>query len=207
MIVEDRAHKSLDLNPRRHPRGASYPDKSQKHVAKYMWDVALLSNSEMHFIQDVPRLLGGGDYANLGHAKGGSAILLADGFRENNLTGKIYSVDLFPRNKLLRIATQELARFKVTQWIELCSGNTDEWAFKLQDKQFTFLFIDADHTYQAVKRDFENWNSLVKPGGCVSFHDTNQEFSHRAIEETVALMWPELKEYHIDRIRTFQKPL
>jgi len=172
-----------------------------------MWDVALLSNSEMHFIQDVPRLLGGGDYANLGHAKGGSAILLADGFRENNLTGKIYSVDLFPRNKLLRIATQELARFKVTQWIELCSGNTDEWAFKLQDKQFTFLFIDADHTYQAVKRDFENWNSLVKPGGCVSFHDTNQEFSHRAIEETVALMWPELKEYHIDRIRTFQKPL
>jgi len=171
-----------------------------------MFGVALLSDSEMHYLQDIPRILGDGDYANLGHSRGGSAILLADGMRENLVNGKVYSVDLFPGAKWRRIADREMMRFKVNSFIEICPGSTDEWAVKLADKQFNFLFIDADHTYEAVKRDFENWGPLVKSGGWVCFHDTNQDFSHRAIEETVARSWEEQKDYHIDRIRTFKKP-
>jgi predicted O-methyltransferase YrrM len=34
-----------------------------------------------------------------------------------------------------------------------------------------FLFIDGDHTYQGVKRDFELYSPLVRPDGVIAFHD------------------------------------
>ena len=33
------------------------------------------------------------------------------------------------------------------------------------------LHIDADHRYASVKRDFNLFEPLVRPGGCVMFHD------------------------------------
>ena len=107
MIKEDRSHRSHRLNPRRWPEGRSYVNNLNSDVAARLQDVALLSPSEMQFLQDVPRLLGGGDYANLGHARGGSAILMADCMREVVLDAQIYSVDLFPRaSKLLSQAVE-----------------------------------------------------------------------------------------------------
>ncbi len=34
-----------------------------------------------------------------------------------------------------------------------------------------FLFLDGDHSYEGIKNDFENYISLVNPGGLVAFHD------------------------------------
>jgi predicted O-methyltransferase YrrM len=34
-----------------------------------------------------------------------------------------------------------------------------------------FLFIDGDHSYSGVKRDFELYSPLVRPGGLIAFHD------------------------------------
>lgn len=34
-----------------------------------------------------------------------------------------------------------------------------------------FLFIDGDHTYEGVKKDFEIYSPLVKEGGIIAFHD------------------------------------
>jgi predicted O-methyltransferase YrrM len=34
-----------------------------------------------------------------------------------------------------------------------------------------FLFIDGDHTYEGVKKDFELYSPLVRRGGIVAFHD------------------------------------
>jgi predicted O-methyltransferase YrrM len=34
-----------------------------------------------------------------------------------------------------------------------------------------FLFIDGDHSYEGVKRDFEMYGPLVNPGGLIAFHD------------------------------------
>jgi predicted O-methyltransferase YrrM len=37
-----------------------------------------------------------------------------------------------------------------------------------------FLFIDGDHTYDGVRRDFEDYGPLVRPGGLIGFHDIAQ---------------------------------
>ena len=41
----------------------------------------------------------------------------------------------------------------------------------LNKKRIDFLFIDGDHTYDGVKRDFNMYSSLVREGGIIAFHD------------------------------------
>ena len=42
------------------------------------------------------------------------------------------------------------------------------------NEQIDFLFIDGDHTYEGVKRDYEMYSPLVRKGGIVAFHDIGQ---------------------------------
>jgi len=41
----------------------------------------------------------------------------------------------------------------------------------LNGRAIDFLFIDADHSYEGVKKDFEMYSPLVKGGGIIAFHD------------------------------------
>jgi len=41
----------------------------------------------------------------------------------------------------------------------------------LNGEPLDFLFIDGDHTYEGVKRDFEMYSPLVRNGGIIAFHD------------------------------------
>ncbi|MHA1582872.1 MAG: CmcI family methyltransferase [Candidatus Baldrarchaeia archaeon] len=41
----------------------------------------------------------------------------------------------------------------------------------LQGSKFDFLFIDGDHSYEGVKRDFEAYSPLVGKDGIIAFHD------------------------------------
>jgi predicted O-methyltransferase YrrM len=44
-------------------------------------------------------------------------------------------------------------------------------ASQIGENKLDFLFIDGDHRYEGVKRDFECYSSLVKKGGIIAFHD------------------------------------
>lgn len=46
-------------------------------------------------------------------------------------------------------------------------------ADKVPDEYLDFCFIDADHTYQAVKEDLAAWYPKVKRGGLICGHDYN----------------------------------
>lgn len=55
-----------------------------------------------------------------------------------------------------------------------------------------FLFIDGDHSYEGVRRDFLDYGPLVRPGGLVAFHDIR---SHSAgLGGEVPRFWAEIRE-------------
>jgi cephalosporin hydroxylase len=54
-----------------------------------------------------------------------------------------------------------------------------------------FLYIDGDHSYEGVRRDFELYSPLVRPGGIVAFHDIGA-----AAVPGVRRFWNELTSVH-----------
>lgn len=51
---------------------------------------------------------------------------------------------------------------------------TDDAAPLLKDVKIDFLFIDADHSYEQVKKDFDNFSKYVINGtGYIFLHDTH----------------------------------
>ncbi len=56
-----------------------------------------------------------------------------------------------------------------------------------------FLFIDSDHTYEAVKKDFELYWPLVRQGGVIAFHDI-VKYPPGTTDQEVNEFWTEIKE-------------
>ena len=55
------------------------------------------------------------------------------------------------------------------------------------------LFIDGDHSLEGVKKDFEIFKELVRPGGMVAFHDIVDTPHHREQGCLVGEFWNSIK--------------
>jgi predicted O-methyltransferase YrrM len=128
----------------------------------------------------------------IGTARGGNLFLLSRAAVENAL---LISLDLpagrygggYPRWKTL-----VYRRFlRPSQRARFVRGNShDQACLKsveslLQGQPIDLLFIDGDHAYEGVKRDYEMYSGLVRAGGLIAFHDV----AHH----------PERLECHVDR--------
>ncbi len=60
------------------------------------------------------------------------------------------------------------------------------------EQPLDFLFIDGDHTYEGVKRDFNLYSPLVRPGGLIALHDIMERPTQPDIE--VFRFWDEIRE-------------
>lgn len=60
-----------------------------------------------------------------------------------------------------------------------------------------FLFIDGDHSYEGVKRDFLDYGPLVRPGGIIAFHDIVYHFA--GLGGDVSRFWAEISQEHHGR--------
>jgi len=64
----------------------------------------------------------------------------------------------------------------------------------LGGRSVDFLFVDGDHRYESVRRDFDLYEPMVRPGGMVAFHDISP--CTTADTEGTAAFWAELKQRH-----------
>jgi predicted O-methyltransferase YrrM len=67
----------------------------------------------------------------------------------------------------------------------------------LKDNKVDFLFIDADHSYEGVKKDFEMYSPLVRKGGIIAFHDIIPDYYAKLEIKpvfSVYKFWNEVKE-------------
>jgi len=60
-------------------------------------------------------------------------------------------------------------------------NDSAEAASEISDSSLHFAFIDADHTYDAVKRDIAAWWPKIMPGGFLSGHDYGFRHDRRGI--------------------------
>jgi len=110
-------------------------------------------------------------YMEIGTFAGGSASLMS----KNQKVKKIISVDIgYPIKK--EIPIKNVNNFKHDNceydYIE-GDSKSEETIKKVYDliKNVDILFIDGDHKYNAVIKDFENYKDLVLPGGFIVFYD------------------------------------
>lgn len=74
----------------------------------------------------------------------------------------------------------------VSSVINVVRKDSSEAAKLYQDKSLEFVFIDADHTYEGVKKDIIAWLPKVKSGGILAGHDYGwHEPIRQAVKDTI----------------------
>jgi len=80
--------------------------------------------------------------------------------------------------------------------VTILQGLSWEMADKVQDGSLDFVFIDADHSYESVKKDIIAWVPKLKPGGLLSGHDIHLEGVLKAVKE-LTVNWTDTEVNHV----------
>lgn len=105
-----------------------------------------------------------------------------------------------------RVVTCDLnLRFNVQDFKNMCDytfieGNSQDVDIinkvKYTAGKVDLLFIDGDHTSEGSLADYNNYKSLVNPGGIIAFHDIVDSPEHRKLNCYVFDAWNKAKEMY-----------
>jgi predicted O-methyltransferase YrrM len=119
----------------------------------------------------------------IGSARGRSTCALALACRLNG-KGKVYAIDPHNLNSWTHTGTGmdnggflrgRLAAYELTPWCEVLQMGSAEAAADWS-RMIDFLFVDGDHTYEGVRRDFELFRPFLTDKALVAFHDSLWEY-------------------------------
>lgn len=153
-----------------------------------------------HLYRDLAKMIpDGGKFAEVGCWMGRSLAALHEFAQEAGKRINLVAVDTFrgePSNGLQEAVLKQhggsveavfLANMKA------CGLNGEltvhampslEASRWLKDGTLDAVFIDADHSYEAVRADIEAWRRNVKPGGILAGHDFDEPGVNRAVWES-----------------------
>jgi beta-1,4-mannosyl-glycoprotein beta-1,4-N-acetylglucosaminyltransferase len=151
----------------------------------------------------------GSRIAEIGTWKGRSLCSVAQLIKDNNL--EVVAIDgfygtpsegkttlLVDTGNIQAILEANLNRFGIRDKTRVIKGDSAQSANLFPDKHFECVFIDADHSYEAVKKDLAAWWPKVKGGGILCGHDymwagvrqaLEEKFGAFAIHTNLANMW------------------
>lgn len=72
-------------------------------------------------------------------------------------------------NRLISVDIKDIRKENIG---EFHLKTTDSF-FETFDDQIDFIFIDADHNFESVKKDFQNSLKILSPLGMIVLHDTD----------------------------------
>lgn len=110
------------------------------------------------------------------HSKPGVRLHSIDPFVQDSMK------DFQANEKICRKNVKNILNFynkdeKYADWnlhVDFSYNLVKKWP-EIEAKPIEILFIDGDHNYEAVKKDFDDWFPLVKNGGYILFHDSRKE--------------------------------
>lgn len=127
-------------------------------------------------------------FVEIGSFKGKSASIMAVNIANSNKDIKFYCVDSWDgmpehqkgaihedqdtvSGKLFQIFLENTK--SISNYITPIRKSSLEAANDFEDKSLAFVYIDALHDYENVKKDIEAWYPKVKFGGTLAGHDWN----------------------------------
>ena len=110
----------------------------------------------------------------IGVFEGVNTILIAESMDPQ---GILYGIDPFFKGRLgvsyhELITRHSIAKRKLEKRIKLLPLFSYD-ALNEVPGLIDFIFIDGDHSYGGIKRDWEDWSKKLKPGGIIALHDTS----------------------------------
>jgi predicted O-methyltransferase YrrM len=155
------------------------------------WGVISMDFAEASYLFRLARSLGRTRCLEIGRFKGGSTFLLAAATSPDS---RILSIDnhsklsaVFDGAALDRALTDALEAHGFAGKVELRTGDSGRWP--LDRESLDLAFVDGDHSYEGVSRDFHNVKAAIKPRGHVVFHDARSgpySSAHKGVERLVS---------------------
>lgn len=145
-----------------------------------------------------------GPIVEIGSFKGKSTVYIAHGMKDTNtFTAIDPHLSTLAGSRRDREATADgeqttwepfntvLRKWNITDRVNVIRDYSYN-VRKTWNDPIAFLWIDGDHSYDAVKKDIEDWVDLVMPGGFLAFHDTHRDHAghggpRKAIHDTGVL--------------------
>lgn len=113
----------------------------------------------------------------VGVYKGRSCFFLAVEAFNSGKPIHVIAVDNFSMQGAGPAAFSKLrAAHGLTQTVSMIEATSVQASRQFEDATLDFVFLDADHSYDAVKADIAAWWPKVKPGGILAGHDHCEEF-------------------------------
>lgn len=125
-------------------------------------------------------------FVEIGVWKGDSIAYLASKLK-NRPGASVYGVDIFEKNYNFKLQGElykqvpmiydeykrTLERHGVWNFVKTIKSISWEAASRFPDKYFDFIYIDADHSYESVKKDIIAWLPKLSSHGVIAGHDYN----------------------------------
>lgn len=136
----------------------------------------------------------------IGVEKGGTNFLLSQSLPAVKL---IVGIDLFVKGRTrLRNFSRPDQELRYINGSSYASRTVGRFRRILGSRTLDVLFIDGDHSYEGVKRDFLSYREFVRNGGLIAFHDICPDYGARFGRDTerwsggVPAFWNKIKAFY-----------
>lgn len=138
--------------------------------------------------------LAGAVFIEVGSWKGKSSSYMAEAIKNSGKNIEFYCVDTWAgtpgehdedidviNNQLMEVFENNMSPF--SEYYTAVRKPSVEAAKDFLPGTADFIYIDADHSYEAVKEDIESWLPILKKGGVIAGDDYNSRLVSRAVHE------------------------
>ena len=150
--------------------------------------IANLALDEAAYLYKIIRKLNSANLVEIGRFKGGGTFLMAAamdaGAHLCSYDIHIKMKDCFDGEAMDKILCQVLEKYGLSDSVDIIVGNSNQ--VDVGTEPVDLIFIDGDHSYEGVKRDFLHWYKSISSGGHLLFHDAARARAFSSYHREVA---------------------